>query len=136
MVRVCGGLVCIGLALAGGGCGQADDRERVRSVMQSFLAAYAGDDGEDACAWLTEDTREALEAEEAKPCAVAITELELDDGDVAHVEVFVTNAKADLTTGESAFLSEQTEGWRLSALGCRPDGGAPTDRPFECEIEA
>jgi hypothetical protein len=124
------------VALATTACGQSDDRAQVRSVTEAFVAAYRHDDGGTACAQLSRDTRRALESEEGKSCRRAVTELRLDAGGVSGVEVFVTNAKVALRTGESVFLSKQSVGWRISAVGCRPQGGKPADRPFDCELQA
>jgi len=52
------------------------------------------------------------------------------------VEVFATNAKVDLSSGESAYLSPEPAGWKLSAIGCKPEEGKPRDRPLDCEVEA
>jgi hypothetical protein len=52
------------------------------------------------------------------------------------VEVYVTNAKADLESGESAYLLQTQDGWRISAVGCTPEGGKPADRPYDCELQA
>ena len=40
------------------------------------------------------------------------------------VELYLTNAQADLDNGERAFLSRTTEGWRVSAVGCNRRGPA------------
>jgi hypothetical protein len=135
-VRVALAIVLVVFGLGVGACGQSDDRERVRSVTEAFVAAYAADDGEGACAQLSGDTLEELARQKQAACPEAVTELQLDPGAVAKVAVYLTNAKVDLRTGESVFLSEESEGWRLSALGCRPQGGKPADRPFDCELEA
>ena len=124
-------VAAVGLA----GCGQADDRDSVRAITQRFLAAYEADEGEPACAALSQDTRKELESQESRPCADAIAEVELEPGAVTRVEVAVTNAKVDLASGESVFLSEQAAGWRISALGCKPQG-KPADEPFDCELQA
>ena len=121
------------LALAG--CGQSDDREAVRATTQQFLAAYAADRDEAACGTLSSDTVQELESQEGAPCPDAIGKVELDGGTVADVEVSVTNAKVDLATGESVFLSEQADGWKITALGCR-SAGKPADEPFDCELTA
>ncbi len=55
---------------------------------------------------------------------------------MTHTEVFITNAKVDLSGGESAFLSREDDGWKLSAIACKPEKGKPADRPFECEVES
>jgi hypothetical protein len=127
-------VLLIGLATAG--CGQSGDRAEVRSVTEAFVAAYGNDHGDTACAQLSSDTRQALESQEGKSCRRAVTDLQIDAGAVVSVEVSVTNAKVDLRTGESVFLSKQSEGWWISSLGCRPGGAKPADRPFDCELEA
>ena len=116
-------------AVALAGCGQTDDRAAVRATSERFLAAYKAEDGAAACAGLSSDTRKALQNEETRPCPQAIRGVELDGGAITHVQVSVTNAKVDLASGESMFLSEQASGWRISALGCRPDG-PPTPPRF------
>jgi len=122
-------------AVAAAGCGQSDDRATVQAAAERFFTAYDADDGETACAALSEDTREELESQEQRPCAEAIGEVELEGGAVEHVYVTVTNAKVDLAGGQSVFLSEQADGWRISAVGCRPQGEA-TSNPFDCELQA
>jgi hypothetical protein len=41
-----------------------------------------------------------------------------------------------LSSGETAFLDQGHEGWRLSAIGCEPENGKPADRPYDCELES
>ena len=122
-------------AAATAGCGQSDDRATVRATTERFLAAHAADQGETACAALAEDTRAELEKQESRACADAIGDVELEGGAVAGVEVAMTGAKVDLAGGESVFLSEQAAGWRISAVGCTPQGD-PRAEPFDCELEA
>ena len=43
------------------------------------------------------------------------------------LELYLTNAKADLDNGESAFLSLTADGWRISAAGCKPGDGPPAE---------
>jgi hypothetical protein len=129
-------LVAVSLLAVGvAGCGQSDDRDAVRATTQQFLAAYAADRNEAACQTLSSDTVKELESEEGAPCPDAIGKVELDGGNVVDVEVDVTNAKVDLATGESVFLSEQADGWKITALGCR-SAGKPADEPFDCELTA
>jgi hypothetical protein len=122
-------------ALTFTGCGQSDNRVAVRATTERFLAAYTADEGASACAALSQGTRKALESQEQKPCAEAIGDVKLEAGAVTRVQVTITNAKIDLASGESVFLSEQAAGWRISALGCRPQG-KPTNSPMDCELEA
>ncbi|HEU4656155.1 MAG TPA: hypothetical protein VFR97_01455 [Capillimicrobium sp.] len=119
-----------------GGCGTSDDRDQARAVVERFYAAIRADRGDEACAQLSAATVEQLVSQEGKPCPEAVTGLEYEGGAVASTEVYITNAKVDLSSGESAFLSRDADGWRISALACMASGGKPADRPFECEVEA
>ena len=68
----------------------------------------------------------------ARPSAA----LEIEAGSPTELELYLTNAKADLDNGESAFLSLTAEGWRVSAAGCKRGDGPPADVPMDCELEA
>ena len=123
-------------ALAVAGCGTSDDRDEARAATERFYAAIEADDGEAACAELGDPLLEQVESQTEQPCADVIARLEYDGGAVDRTEVYVTNAKVDLTSGESAFLSREADGWKLSAIGCKAEKGKPADRPFECEVES
>ena len=125
-------LLCLGAT----GCGRGGDRAQATRVAERFFSAVGSGDGATACAQLSADTRKALEEEEGKPCREAIGGLSIDAGSPAKVALYLTNAKADLDNGESAFLSQTADGWRLSAVGCKPGDGPPTDAPMDCELEA
>ena len=129
-------IVTLALAVAAGGCAREDDHDAVQTVTDRFYAALDAGDGDVACAQLSTDTRAELESQEQEACAEAVGSLEVERGDLTRVQVYVANAKADLASGESAFLSFTEDGWRLSAVGCRPIGGKPADRPYDCELEA
>lgn len=125
-------LLCLGAT----GCGRTEDREQATQVAERFFSALGSGDGAAACAQLSADTRTALEDDEQKPCREAIGGLSIDAGSPAKLELYLTNAKADLDNGQSAFLSQTAEGWRISAAGCRPGDGSPADLPMDCELEA
>jgi hypothetical protein len=129
-------LVLALLALGAAGCGPGDDRAAARAVAERFLAALESGDGAAACAQLSVDTREALEADEQAACREAIHTLGLEPAPLAGVQVFIVSAWAELDGGESVFLSETAEGWRVSAAGCTPGGGDPAGVPLDCELEA
>lgn len=133
-MRACA--VALLLAALAGGCARDGDRDTVEAVTDRFYAALDAGDGATACAQLSTDTRSELESQEQQPCAEAVGSLQLEGGDLERVQVYVTNAKADLASGETAFLSLTSDGWRLSAVGCTPVGGKPADRPYDCELEA
>ena len=124
------------LGLATVGCGGSDDRDAARAVTERFFAAISADDGAAACAQLSPDTRTTFEQDEQRPCREAIGGVEIEPGTLDAIEVFSTNAKADLANGDSAFLTLTATGWRLSAVGCKPADGPPSDVPMDCEIEA
>jgi hypothetical protein len=126
----------ISLALVATGCGRSDDRAEATQVAERFFAAVEAGDGRAACDQLSLDTRDKLESDEQKPCREAIGQLDIEAGALATVELYLNNAKADLANGESAFLSLTAEGWRLSAVGCKPGEGDPADAPMDCELEA
>lgn len=134
MTRRVVALVPVLLAL--GGCGTSDDRAEVRTVVEAFYDAVRQDRPDEACARLSESTLEQLESRSGRSCAAVITRLEYEGGAIVDVQVYATNAKVDLRNGESAFLSREADGWRLSAIACRPEEGLPRDRPYDCEAEA
>ena len=125
--------VLLGLLLAG--CGVSDDEAEVRDVTERFYAAVRADDGAAACELLSAEAVEALEGQTGQACDDVIARLEYEGGRVESAVVYVTNAKVDLSGGESAFLSDEPDGWRIVGVACRPETGKPRDRPFECELE-
>jgi len=129
-------LVLVLVVFATTGCGRPGDRADVRSVSEHFLTAFESGDGQAACADLSTDTRKELERQEQKDCREAVGELQLEPGAMDRVELYVTNAKVDLASGQSMFLSRSQEGWRLSAVGCEPEAGEPAEQPFDCELES
>jgi hypothetical protein len=129
-------LVPLALTVLLPGCGTSDDRQQARAVVQRFYDAIDQDRGAEACAQLSEAAASQLESQSGQSCESVVTRLSLDGGPIVAAKVFVTNAKVDLSSGESAFLGRESTGWKLSAIGCKPEKGKPRDRPFECELEA
>ena len=125
------------LSLTGvAGCGTSDDRDQARTVVERFYDAVRDDRGEDACAELSEAAVKQLESQTSQRCPAVVTRLEYLGGPVVDAHVYVSNAKVDLGGGESAFLNRGPDGWRLSAIACKPEEGPPRDFPMECEVEA
>jgi hypothetical protein len=122
-------------ALASAGCGTSDDREQAQATVERLYDAIRHDDGDAACRELSTATALKLADEESSSCAAAITDLKLDGGAVVDSRVAITNAKVDLRSGESTFLGREPTGWKVTALGCRPQG-EPTDRPMDCEADS
>jgi hypothetical protein len=48
------------------------------------------------------------------------------------VRVYADAAEVQLSGGDTVFLSDTREGWRVDAVGCRPRG----DGPYDCEEQA
>jgi hypothetical protein len=123
------------LAASLAGCGTQGDRTEVRGAVEAFLTALRTGDGRHACGQLSQDTVQQLVQQEQAPCEKAVAQLKLKPGPVTRVQVFVTNAKVDLASGESEFLDRDRAGWKLSAVGCEVQG-KPADRPYDCQAEA
>jgi hypothetical protein len=113
------------------GCGERS--HDATAVVEQFQKALDGRDGASACAELSEQTASTLEQQEGRPCDEAILDLDLGVGrEVAETSVHVTSASVSLVDGGTLFLDEASDGWEISAAGCRPS--AP-DRPFDCELD-
>jgi hypothetical protein len=119
------------LALLLGGCGVADDRDQARDVTSRFFADLRTGDGAAACRLVSSGLRQQLEKQ--GPCHEQVVSLKLTGRRPARVQVFVTEAEADVAGGDSVFLTRERAGWRLSAVGCKPK---TADEPFDCEEES
>lgn len=126
-------LVLALLASAAAGCGTANDRDQARAAAEALYAAVDGGDGQAACRQLSPQARQELEGQEQAECPEAILGLELTGVDVERVEVFLNEAAVHLSGGETVFLDETQQGWRVSALGCREQ---TTSQPADCEVQA
>jgi hypothetical protein len=116
-------------ALACAGCGTGADQRQARTATERFYAAVAAHDGQTACAQLSPDLRAQLVKDESARCAKAVERLKLRGRRAARVRVYATSAMVDLAGGDSVFLDDTREGWRIAAVGCRPNGPGP----YECE---
>ncbi len=117
------------------GCGTADDRDQARGVVERFYDAVRHQRSEEACAQLSAAAVKQLESQTQQSCRGVIARLDYQGGAVVDVDVYITNAKVDLRNGESAFLSREPAGWKLTALACTPEEGKPRHRPLDCEVE-
>ena len=123
-------------ALAAAGCGTSDDRDQAQASVERFYEAVRGDEGEAACEELGESLLEQVESQTRQSCRGVITRFEYEGDEIAGAEVYIKSAKVDLSSGESAFVSRERDGWKLSAIGCKAEKGKPADRPFECEVDS
>jgi hypothetical protein len=122
-VAAVGLALCVaGLAFAG--CGTGADKRAVRSVTERFYAAIQSHDGQAACSLL---------GTEPPGCASQVTKLKLRPGRVSSVSVYATSAQARLDSGDVVFLGFTRDGWKIDAVGCRPN---PSGGPMNCEQES
>jgi hypothetical protein len=121
------------LALVAAGCGTGEREDDAAAVTERFHAALEAGGGQAACDQLSEETASKLEQQEKKPCEEAILGLELPKGGtVADSRVEITSAVTTLADGDSDFLDEGPEGWKIAAAGCVP---TLPDQPYDCELE-
>jgi hypothetical protein len=120
-------------AAAAGGCGTGASGDQARAAAERLYTAVHRGDGATACAQLSPDLRAQLVKDQStSPCAKAVLKLTLQGDRAAVVRVYATAAQVRLAGGDTVFLGEGRQGWRVEAVGCRPhDGG-----PYECEEQA
>jgi hypothetical protein len=112
------------------GCGTGADSEQVRGVTTRFYSDLEAHRGADACRQLSPALRNTLRQEHSTTrCADAVATLKTGSSAVEAVRVYATSARADLAGDESVFLGVTRNGWRISALGCRPRPSGP----YECD---
>lgn len=125
-------LLALAAAAVSAGCSSpGQERAGASAAAAAFYAALDRSDGSGACALLTPETLHKLEQSEGKPCAKAVTSLDLQGKQVRQVEVHGEQARVQLD-GDTAFLSRFAAGWRVTAAGCqeRPE------LPYDCDLES
>jgi hypothetical protein len=133
VLRPCPIALALALALALAGCGTSADRAQVRAAAERFSAALERRDGAAACAQLTVDLRAQIAKDESEPtCAKAVPKLSLHGGRPLELRVYATSGLARLAGGDTLFLGDTRNGWRIEAVGCRPRRHAP----FDCQEQA
>ncbi|MEV0236587.1 hypothetical protein [Nonomuraea sp. NPDC050786] len=116
------------IALAATGC--APDTAAPAQAAERFHAAVSAHREEAACAMLTRKTAENL-PNPGQTCAEALREVKLGPGGrVTAVSVWGEDAQVRLA-GDTLFLHEFSDGWRVKAAGCEP----VPDLPYKCEVE-
>jgi hypothetical protein len=120
------------VVLFGAGCGSAADRDQARAAAVLLYAAADRHDGTAACARMSPQLRAQLVSDEQVRCARAVLRLHLSGRDAAAVQVYADGAQVRFAGGDTVFLGDTREGWRVEALGCRPQGPGP----YQCEEQA
>ena len=121
------------VALALPACG--DQEAAVRSTAERFYSAVERGDGQAACEELSEDTVDQLEQSEGTDCERAAVELELSGSRAREVQVFSDSGMVTFERGDRVFLTQEPDGWKVSAAGCRVNEDAD-DVPHECSVES
>jgi hypothetical protein len=120
------------LALGVAGCGTGADADQARHAAQTLYAAAERHDGAAACAQMSPSLRAQLVSDDGGPCAKAVIGLDLAGRTVDEVKVYADAALVRFAGGDTVFLGDTAQGWRVEALGCRPQGRGP----YDCEEQA
>ncbi|MEV0380290.1 hypothetical protein [Nonomuraea sp. NPDC050643] len=121
-------LIVLALALCAAAC--AVDTASPARAAEHFSAALITHQEDTACRMLARRTAEKL-PDSGQSCADALRELALAPGGaVTAVSVWGDEAQVRLS-GDTLFLHRFTDGWRIRAAGCEPNG----DLPYVCEVE-
>jgi hypothetical protein len=111
--------------LAGCASAQAPDVEEVATTFEDQSA-----DPQARCDLFIPTALAAFEESEGAPCAEAIEDLPLEGGSVESIQIWGGDAQVKIG-GDTLFLSETKDGWRVTAAACTPQGEAP----YDCEVE-
>jgi hypothetical protein len=113
------------------GCGMAGSENDARRSVERFFQAFSAQDGAGACHELSQDAASEVQQSEKKPCQKGILSEDISPAPVTEVQVYMTSAQAKLRGGEAVFLDQTPQGWKISAVGCKPQPG----KPYQCELE-
>jgi hypothetical protein len=119
-----------GLAAALTGCSSGHE-EAVATTVHRFYAALSEGNASTACGLLAPETRTELEQSTGQPCEDAIlAEAVRQPGEEQGLDVFGTMATVRFT-GDTAFLAEFDDGWRVMATACHDVPG----KPYDCKVK-
>lgn len=122
----------VAAALVLSGCGSLGaDTAGAADAARAFHRAVDSGDGEGACALLSSRAVGTLHSDTSKPCRTAITQQGIPRaGAVRTSEVYGRNGRV-VMDGDTVFVSEFDDGWRVIGVGCQPVG---PDRPYDCAV--
>lgn len=122
--------VVIALAAVGStavGCGSPEAIGTAAHTATRFHAALSDGDGAAACSLLAPQTAVELEQSAKQPCPRAVLGEDIPTvGGVRESRVFGTQGQV-LLDGDTVFLAEFPEGWRVVAAGCTRREALPYD---------
>ncbi|MFD7233197.1 hypothetical protein [Streptomyces sp. NPDC059881] len=125
-------LAVLAAAAALCGCGASEPRlDGARRAATAFEQALARADYSGACALLAPQTRQQLEEDASTPCSPALANEGLPAaGTVGDTQMYGRQALLRLA-GDTLFLSQFDDGWKIVAAGCEPE----TDMPYRCSLK-
>ena len=111
-------------------CGSSSSTPSSHAAEQ-FYQALEAEDGTAACALLAPETREEIEDSAEAPCPTAILDEDIPSaGKVTATHLYGNQAQVRLS-GDTAFLAEFDDGWKIVAAACTPRG----ERPYDCAVK-
>jgi hypothetical protein len=128
-VRTATVVVALGLALTGCGSTPVPGASHVAGM---FYRAVARHQGGLACRQLAPQTRQEVAQTEKAPCSAAILQEDLPaQGRVVDVQRFGHQVQVR-GRGDTAFLAEFPNGWKVVAVSCTPR----RSRPYDCQVKS
>ena len=101
------------------------------TVAERFYQAIESDDGATACSLLAPKTRQEVEESGQASCDSAILDEDIPDGGaVTDLHQYGGQAQVRLR-GDTAFLAEFDDGWKIVAAACTPHG----EQPYDCKLK-
>lgn len=91
-------------------------------AVYNAYAAASDHQGARACGWLSADARQRSRRTSRRRVDVRSSRLQLSGRRARRVEFSSTNAAVALRGGDTMYLQETADGWRISAAGCRRPG--------------
>jgi hypothetical protein len=118
------------VVLACAGCG-SDISTAVSNTAERFYGAVASGNGAAACALLAPLTVHEVQQSEQEPCGTAIMDEDIPAaGQVIGQKRFGDQAQVRLR-GDTAFLAQFADGWKVVAAACTPRG----ELPYDCKVK-
>ncbi|GAA1520419.1 hypothetical protein [Kribbella lupini] len=101
------------------------------TVAERFYQAIQAKDGGTACSLLAPKTAQEVEESGQASCDTAILDEDIPDGGtVTDLHQYGGQAQVRLR-GDTAFLAEFDDGWKIVAAACTPQG----EQPYDCKLK-
>ncbi len=116
---------------AASGCASLQpDTAGVVAVAQKFHTALLEANGAEMCDMVTVSTSEHVEISTGRDCKDGIIEAHIPTADgIVAADIYGRAAQVRMH-GDTVFLTETRQGWKVVAAGCHSQG----DEPYECKV--